>query len=88
MLLNKVLLETITKKQPPIIKYSIAGYCTKGGDWHDERRPIGKREWVGYGLYSSPNYFDRIDCPMPAVRFKEITGDLVVCIKIFKIFKN
>ncbi|XP_039961473.1 cytochrome c oxidase subunit 4 isoform 1, mitochondrial-like [Bactrocera tryoni] len=32
---------------------------------------IGKREIVGYGWNGSPCYHDRLDYPMPAVRFRE-----------------
>ncbi|XP_067641135.1 cytochrome c oxidase subunit 4 isoform 1, mitochondrial-like [Eurosta solidaginis] len=32
---------------------------------------IGKREIVGYGWNGSPGYHDRLDYPMPPVRFRE-----------------
>lgn len=42
---------------------------------------IGKREVVGYGWNGSTIYFDRVDYPFPAVRFREVTPDIMV--KIF-----
>lgn len=38
---------------------------------------IGSREVVGYGCNGSYDYFDRMDLPYPAIRFKEVKGDLV-----------
>ncbi|XP_011299463.1 cytochrome c oxidase subunit 4 isoform 1, mitochondrial-like [Fopius arisanus] len=40
------------------------------------RSKIGKREVVGYGLNGEEAYLDLEECPMPAIRFKEITPDL------------
>lgn len=39
---------------------------------------IGKREIVGYGVNGLPVYVDRVDYPMPAIRFKEDTADVLV----------
>lgn len=39
---------------------------------------IGSREVVGFGLNGQPYYFDKVDIPMPAIRFKEITPDIQV----------
>lgn len=44
---------------------------------------IGKREVVGYGINSQPNYIDSIDFPMPAVRFREPTPEIQVIIVHF-----
>lgn len=41
------------------------------------RGQIGTREVVGYGLNGSYMYTDRLDYPYPAIRFREIKGDLV-----------
>ena len=41
------------------------------------RGKIGTREVVGYGLTGSYDYFDRMDFPYPAIRFREVKGDLV-----------
>ncbi|XP_045111086.1 cytochrome c oxidase subunit 4 isoform 1, mitochondrial-like isoform X2 [Portunus trituberculatus] len=38
---------------------------------------IGNRDVVGYGVNGAPNYYDRVDFPMPAVRFKENTPDVM-----------
>lgn len=40
--------------------------------------PIGNREIVGYGFNGVSNYADRVDFPMPAIRFKESTPDIQV----------
>lgn len=39
---------------------------------------IGKREIVGYGWNGLPVYADRVDYPMPPIRFKEPTPDVLV----------
>lgn len=39
---------------------------------------IGKREVVGHGWNGLPVYADRVDYPMPAIRFKEVTPDIQV----------
>ncbi|XP_045624923.2 cytochrome c oxidase subunit 4 isoform 1, mitochondrial isoform X1 [Procambarus clarkii] len=37
---------------------------------------IGNREVVGYGFNGTPVYVDRVDFPMPAIRYKENTPDV------------
>merc|ERR1711915_238200 len=37
---------------------------------------IGNREVVGFGFNGERNYVDRVDFPMPAIRFKENTPDI------------
>jgi hypothetical protein len=39
---------------------------------------IGNRDIVGFGWNGEPIYFDRVDYPMPAIRFKENTPDVMV----------
>lgn len=39
---------------------------------------IGNREVVGFGMNGQPSYLDRVDFPMPAIRFKEVTPDIQV----------
>lgn len=51
---------------------------------HSASSPIGNREVVGYGFNGVSNYADRPDFPMPAVRFRETTPDVQVCIRIIK----
>ncbi|XP_061723811.1 cytochrome c oxidase subunit 4 isoform 1, mitochondrial-like [Cydia pomonella] len=43
-----------------------------------ELSKIGSREWVGYGFNGQPNYVDRPDFPLPAVRFRPDTPDIKV----------
>jgi cytochrome c oxidase subunit 4 len=42
------------------------------------RSRIGNREVVGFGFNGQYSYQDRVDFPMPAIRFKENTPDIVV----------
>lgn len=44
----------------------------------DIQAKIGNREVVGYGWNGEPVYQDRVDYPMPAIRFKENTPDVMV----------
>uniref|UniRef100_A0A6P7FNJ9 Cytochrome c oxidase subunit 4 n=1 Tax=Diabrotica virgifera virgifera TaxID=50390 RepID=A0A6P7FNJ9_DIAVI len=39
------------------------------------RTLIGKREIVGFGYNGEPNYADRADFPMPAIRWREPSAD-------------
>lgn len=48
------------------------------GSHHDSRSLIGNREIVGYGYNGEPNYADRADFPMPAIRWKEPTPEITV----------
>jgi len=41
------------------------------------RNKIGTREVVGFGVNGEYSYNDRMDFPCPAIRFKEVKGDLV-----------
>ncbi|XP_046740044.1 cytochrome c oxidase subunit 4 isoform 1, mitochondrial-like [Diprion similis] len=40
------------------------------------KEKIGNREVVCYGVNGDPNYIDRVDYPMPAIRFREPTADI------------
>lgn len=42
------------------------------------RSRIGNREIVGHGMNGQANYQDRIDYPMPSIRFREDTADIKV----------
>jgi cytochrome c oxidase subunit 4 len=42
------------------------------------RSRIGNREVVGFGYNGQYSYQDRVDFPLPAIRFKENTPDIVV----------
>lgn len=39
---------------------------------------LGNRDVVGHGWNGEPIYADRVDYPMPAIRFKENTPDVLV----------
>jgi hypothetical protein len=51
-------------------------YCVPTASYFG-RGKIGQREVVGYGLTGAYDYFDRMDFPYPAIRFREVKGDLV-----------
>ncbi|XP_031836606.1 cytochrome c oxidase subunit 4 isoform 1, mitochondrial isoform X2 [Nomia melanderi] len=38
---------------------------------------IGNRDVVGHGYNGDETYVDRVDCPMPAIRFKRNTPDVM-----------
>jgi len=40
------------------------------------RARIGKREIVGFGFNGENSYADRVDFPMPAIRFREDVGEV------------
>lgn len=74
MLANRVILRSLLKNKIPTVS-AVNQYST-------ERDVFGTREWVGYGLHGSKHYTDRYDFPMPAIRYKEIKGELVASIKL------
>lgn len=41
------------------------------------KQVIGRREIVGFGFNGEPNYVDRDDFPMPAIRWREPTPDIL-----------
>lgn len=52
----------------------LKGVVTNRSEYWRER--VGNREMVGYGTNGLPTYSDRLDFPFPAIRYKEITGEL------------
>ncbi|XP_048484277.1 cytochrome c oxidase subunit 4 isoform 1, mitochondrial [Plutella xylostella] len=49
---------------------------TRASSVNTDLAKVGKREWVCYGFNGQPNYVDRPDYPMPAVRFQPETPDI------------
>jgi hypothetical protein len=49
---------------------------------------LGNRDIVGYGWNGEPIYQDRVDYPMPAIRFKENTPDVLVSSRTFPLLCN
>jgi len=45
--------------------------------WQSGRSKIGNREVVGYGINGQYSYIDHINNPLPAIRFKEDTPDIL-----------
>ena len=45
---------------------------------------LANREVVGFGFNGGANYHDRVDFPMPAIRFKPVTPDIKVLLIRFK----
>lgn len=39
---------------------------------------VGNRDVVGFGINGEPTYDDRSDFPMPAIRWKETSKDILV----------
>jgi len=60
--------------QPSVMQTSKMGLVA-GGSY--ARTLIGKREIVGYGLNGEPSYVDRAEFPLPAIRWKEPTADIM-----------
>ncbi|KAK9872540.1 hypothetical protein WA026_018005 [Henosepilachna vigintioctopunctata] len=59
-----------------------AGAVAMSGHGHGSGAPdfspiIGKREVVGFGINGAPTYGDRSDFPLPAIRWKESTPDIL-----------
>ena len=52
------------------------GAASIRGEHQAAYSPIGKREVVGYGFNGEPNYVDRADFPMPAIRWREPTSEI------------
>jgi len=46
------------------------------GHGHGSRALIGHREVVGFGFNGDYNYFDAVDSPFPAIRFREETDEI------------
>lgn len=44
----------------------------------EKMEKLGNRDVVGFGWNGEPTYYDRPDFPMPAIRFKENTPDVLV----------
>ncbi|XP_015588827.1 cytochrome c oxidase subunit 4 isoform 1, mitochondrial [Cephus cinctus] len=42
----------------------------------DSKAVIGNREVVGFGMNGTESYIDRVDFPMPAIRYKENNPDI------------
>lgn len=55
----------------------VDGVATEHHIYHDK---IGTREIVGYGYNGLPAYADRIDFPLPAIRWREVTPEIGVSI--------
>lgn len=60
-------------KNPAMIQ---AAAMSEGGSF--VKTLIGKREIVGYGFNGEPNYVDRVDFPLPAIRWREANADILV----------
>lgn len=57
---------------------AFANFSYQKANVSNARALIGKREIVGYGFNGQPNYLDRPDFPMPAIRWKEPNSDIMV----------
>jgi cytochrome c oxidase subunit 4 len=69
----KQVLKNVVNK-PSMMQTSKMGLVA-GGSY--TRTLIGKREIVGFGFNGEPSYLDRADYPLPAIRWKEPTADIL-----------
>lgn len=56
----------------------IAARSSSSSAQAEQLAKIGNRDVVGFGWNGEPIYQDRVDYPMPAIRFKENTPDVLV----------
>lgn len=71
-----------------ILRNALARAPASGLRWSSTHAPsvIGNREVVGYGWNGQNIYYDRVDYPMPAIRFREDTKEIKVSVRYIKIF--
>lgn len=65
----------------PLSSVSVRSSSHHSGSVSDQQvrlAKIGNRDIVGFGWNGEPMYADRTDYPMPAIRFKENTPDVLV----------
>lgn len=67
---NKVLLACLRQTTPM--------YARGIGSMADVQERIGNRDIVGHGYNGEATYLDRSDYPLPAIRFKPNTSDVMV----------
>lgn len=60
------------------LPWTVARSASTASQYQESLAKIGNREIVGYGWNGEPMYQDRVDYPMPAIRFKENTPDVLV----------
>lgn len=63
-----VIIRNALAKAPANVRWSSSHAASK----------IGNREVVGYGWNGQSIYYDRVDYPMPAIRFQEDTKEIKV----------
>jgi hypothetical protein len=70
------------RHQPAALKTSMIVRAAHSGAVNEQlaekMEKIGNRDVVGFGWNGEPTYYDRPDFPMPAIRFKENTPDVLV----------
>lgn len=64
-----------SKAQLPLVAARAAHSSSQQAE---ELAKIGNRDIVGFGWNGQPMYQDRVDYPMPSIRFKENTPDVLV----------
>lgn len=65
----------ILKNLPSLLTLRSANMCEY---IQYNKKMIGSREVVGFGFNGEPSYIDRPDYPMPAIRWKESTPEVMV----------
>ncbi|KOC69754.1 Cytochrome c oxidase subunit 4 isoform 1, mitochondrial [Habropoda laboriosa] len=66
---NKILLSRFQQSMPMCIRGIV--------EVHGLPNKIGNREVVGYGYNGEETYLDRVDYPMPAIRFMPSSSDIM-----------
>ncbi|XP_037069308.1 cytochrome c oxidase subunit 4 isoform 1, mitochondrial-like [Pollicipes pollicipes] len=59
-----------------VARLSTTPAALSGGGLPTVMERHGNRQVIGYGYNGEPNYMDRVDYPIPAVRFKEETPQI------------
>lgn len=82
---SRMLAAAITKAPSAPTMMIVRAASSGGVNPHlaEKLEKIGNRDVVGFGWNGEPIYYDRPDYPMPAIRFKENTPDVLVSSAIF-----
>ena len=92
LLVRGALHQSKSKVTPAVTQIRSAHHAEHHEVIDPDLEKIGSREVVGFGTNGVPNYLDRVDFPMPAIRYKEITPDIAVCFPnpsvLFLVYSN
>ena len=77
-LANRMLCRVLSKRPGSLMSLQNPAQVAAAAAAMSTVSKIGNREVVGYGYNGQPNYADRLDFPLPAIRFKPTTPDIQV----------